>query len=344
MSPTRAECPPLRCIECAAKLSPDGADELRCIGCGRGFPIIAGIADLRPPLDGFDWEADRLLAVELDAQRASLPFGELLERYWAAQPAVDPRLVGRYVRGDLIGGDRASEVALQIEDLTGELDGRIALELGCGTAALGSVLARQTAHMVVTDIELSWLVLARQRVEEVGVADKATLVACTADRLPFEPSTFDLVVAADVIEHVPDAPAMVSAAYRVLRPGGTLWLSTPNRFSLTPEPHVRLWGVGFLPRGAAIRYVRRFRHIDYRDVRTLSLPGLRKALRSVGAGDVDVQAPRIPSPVRAGYRRSSRALIDVYDVARRLPVAARVVRAVSPLFHAVLRKPPENVR
>jgi hypothetical protein len=33
----------------------------------------------------------------------------------------------------------------------------------------------------------------------------------------------------------------------VLRPGGLLFLATPNRYTLGLEPHVRLWGVGYLP-------------------------------------------------------------------------------------------------
>ena len=326
----------LRCIDCGDRLR-EGAEAWTCAGCGRAFPVVAGIPDLRPPLRGFDVEADRQLALELDERRATLDFAGLLHHYWAAQPGVDPRLVERFVRGDLIGGDRAAGVAGQIEDLVGPIAGRAVLELGCGTAALGTELAARTTPVVVTDIGLAWLVLARHRLDQAG-RPGVTVLACTADRLPLDPGSFDLVVAADVIEHVPDAGAMVAAAYRALRPGGSLWLSTPNRFSLTPEPHVRLWGVGFLPRAAAVAYVRRFRSTDYSDVHTLSAVALRRALAATG-GTARVVAPGITAPVRAGYGRSSRALIDVYDRARRVPVVSTAVLAVSPLFHAVLRKP-----
>ena len=338
-----AGAPALRCIDCAGPLAAAAADDaLACGSCGRAFAVVAGIPDLRPPLEGFDVEADRALALELAERRGRLDFAGLLRHYWAAQPDVDPGRVERFVRGDLIGAARAEQVADQIEALAGPVAGRAVLELGSGTAALGSVLATRTAPVVVTDVALAWLVLARHRLAEAGL-DDVTVVACTADHLPFAPASFDLVVAADVIEHVPDADAMAASAYAALAPGGSLWLSTPNRFSLTPEPHVRLWGVGLLPRRAALAYVRRFRGTDYASIHTLSLFRLRDTLTATG-GEVRVVAPAITGPVRSGYGRAGRALIDLYDVSRRLPVAAAAVLAVSPLFHAVLHKPSGVIR
>ncbi|MGH9266666.1 MAG: class I SAM-dependent methyltransferase, partial [Acidimicrobiales bacterium] len=111
----------------------------------------------------------------------------------------------RFVAGDLHGGDRAGEVAAQIAGMVGAevLDGALVLEIGCGTAALGVALAARADHVVVSDVALSWLVLARRRLVEAGISN-ASVVACTGDRLPFATATFDLVAAADVIEHVPD--------------------------------------------------------------------------------------------------------------------------------------------
>jgi len=51
--------------------------------------------------------------------------------------------------------------------------------------------------------------------------------------LPYPDGRFDLVVSMDVIEHVPDPLPWLREALRVLRPGGALFLTTPNYASLT---------------------------------------------------------------------------------------------------------------
>jgi len=68
---------------------------------------------------------------------------------------------------------------------------------------------------------------------------KARLVHADATRLPFQPYSLDLVVSFETIEHVPDAPALVSEVGRVLKPGGRLVLSTPNRAFGPEERHTQ---------------------------------------------------------------------------------------------------------
>ncbi|MDQ3147173.1 MAG: class I SAM-dependent methyltransferase [Actinomycetota bacterium] len=300
---------------------------------------MAGIPDLRPRgLGGFDVDADRRLALELEAKRRSCSFADLLRIYWRAHPGVPPKLADRFVRGDLIGADRAEEVLRSIDELAeGNIaDDAVVIEVGCGTASLGSEVARRVAAVVASDVSLAWLVLARARAEAAGL-DNLELVACTGDQLPFDEGVFDLAVAADVIEHVPDASALVASMHRVLRPGGVAWLSTPNRLSLTPEPHVRLFGVGLLPRRAALAYVRIRRGVDYGSIRTLTLWRLRGLLEGYG-GRSTVVAPEIPAPVRRAYGGFARRLIAAYDRLRRLPITGRIVLVVAPLFHASLKR------
>lgn len=330
-----------------------GADvDLVCIGCGGAlalvkdgqawgcrdgheYPVVAGVIDCRPPLAGFDLEADQDLAEELD-RSSSASFEELLRRYWSRQGVV-PKLVERFVAGDLIGEDRATEVAEQIEGLRGSALTRdeLVLEVGCGTAALGTVLARR-ARVVVSDISLAWLVLARRRLADAGRSD-VTVIAAAGSRLPFAVESFDLVVGADVVEHVPSASDFVHSCYRLLRPAGVLWLSTPNRFSLTPEPHVRIWGLGFLPRRFAPGVVRRLRDVSYDDVRVLSAFELTRVLRSTG-GRVQVVSPAIPRALKQRYGAAARVLIGAYGFGRRLPFIRRLLLVITPLFHATVRR------
>ncbi|MGI8934725.1 class I SAM-dependent methyltransferase [Leptolyngbya sp. BC1307] len=55
-----------------------------------------------------------------------------------------------------------------------------------------------------------------------------TFVCGDATQLPFECDSFDAVTMFDVLEHIPDHKKAISEAFRVLRSGGTLLISTPN--------------------------------------------------------------------------------------------------------------------
>ena len=50
--------------------------------------------------------------------------------------------------------------------------------------------------------------------------------------LPFRDASFDALFAGELVEHLPDPRPGVAEFYRVLRPGGTLILTTPNRLRL----------------------------------------------------------------------------------------------------------------
>ncbi len=50
--------------------------------------------------------------------------------------------------------------------------------------------------------------------------------------LPYQDSTFDIVTATEVIEHLEDFRAILREMYRVLKPGGICVLSTPNILNL----------------------------------------------------------------------------------------------------------------
>ncbi|MEP7132734.1 MAG: methyltransferase domain-containing protein, partial [Acidobacteriota bacterium] len=95
-------------------------------------------------------------------------------------------------------------------------------------------------------------------------------------RLPFQDGAFDVTVSFDLFEHVHDGVDVAAELARVTAPRGVLVATTPNRFSLSAEPHVGLGGVGLLPRRRISRYVRWRRGLDSRHVSPLSLRVGRK--------------------------------------------------------------------
>lgn len=80
-------------------------------------------------------------------------------------------------------------------------------------------------------------------------------------RLPFETSSFDVVLSNHVVEHVGDDAEQrhhIEELSRVLRPGGIGYLAVPNRWMLV-EPHFHLAFLSWLPRPWRSGYLRHWR-------------------------------------------------------------------------------------
>lgn len=300
----------------------------------------AGIADLRDdyPDPQLSRREDLEIARELERLAPERDLKALLDEHWRLV-GKRPELAARFTARELTAAGQTEPVVAAIEAARGRAvgPGEKALEVGCGTAALSAALAARGADVVASDVSLRWLVLARKRLAEGGWHG-VELVACAAESLPFESESFELVAAADVIEHVADPDRFVAESARVLRPGGLLFLATPNRYSLGLEPHVRLWGVGYLPRPVAERYVRAVRKSAYSHVRLLSARALERLLGDHGL-EPEIVTPAVPEATRALYSGPELRLVDAYNRARTLPPVRAALRAVGPFFHVFGRKP-----
>ena len=115
--------------------------------------------------------------------------------------------------------------------LAGELSvpGATVVEAGCGEGYGGQVLADAGAALVAgLDLDLATLRHAAVAYPDVPVA-AANLVA-----LPLADGAVDLVVSSQVVEHLWDQDGFVRECARVLRPGGRLVVTTPNRLTFPP--------------------------------------------------------------------------------------------------------------
>jgi SAM-dependent methyltransferase len=102
--------------------------------------------------------------------------------------------------------------------------GRRVLDLGCRDGALTRAYAEGN-EIVGVDADREALAEA----EKLGIE---TRWADLDEPLPFEPDSFDVVVAGELLEHLRDPKRVVADARRVLRPGGTFVASVPNAFRL----------------------------------------------------------------------------------------------------------------
>jgi len=106
------------------------------------------------------------------------------------------------------------------------------LDVGCGTGHLAAHLINDGYSVVGLEPDPTALAYARRRIPEAVSGD-----AC---RLPFPDASFDVVIATDVLEHIPDDSAAASEIRRVLRPGGWAILTVPAMPLLWGPQDIRL--------------------------------------------------------------------------------------------------------
>ena len=108
------------------------------------------------------------------------------------------------------------------------LRGARVLDVGCGGGLLSEAMAVAGAEVVGIDLSPAVLEVARLHALESGVAVDYREVAVEA-LADAEPGSFDAITCMEMLEHVPDPAAVIDATARLLKPGGTLFLSTLNR-------------------------------------------------------------------------------------------------------------------
>ncbi len=280
-----------------------------------------------------DREADFETAHALAEHENELDFEALLRLYYRLRPEPSEKLHRKHMAHLAGEADQARSALRRLERIRPLRRGDAVLEVGCGFGQHLAVAAERTTRLVGIDVSLPFLVLARKRVHGRGL-----LIAAEAERLPFRDEAFASVIAADVIEHLADAALALHEMGRVLARGAPLFLSTPNRFSLAPEPHVGLWGIGFLPRRWTNRYVRRRLAIRYDDVQPFSIFALRRALQGHFPGEARVLLPGLSARQIRLFSALKRTAALLYLIVRRIPVLRAPLYLFGPFFHVVAVK------
>jgi ubiquinone/menaquinone biosynthesis C-methylase UbiE len=128
-----------------------------------------------------------------------------VDDYNVFTPDATARLIGAFVR------------------LTGLQPGARVADLGCGSGAFTTLLARAGYDCVGLDISTKLLAVGRRKYPGID------FVEGDIERLPFAPASFDGVLLSGVVHHFPDPSRCAAEVFRVLRRDGRFLAFDPNR-------------------------------------------------------------------------------------------------------------------
>ncbi len=133
---------------------------------------------------------------------------------------------------------RSAKILGQLEGAGIRTPGPV-LDAGCGGGGVAVSFAEESKFAVGLDIVDRFTDAGVRLAKEQGVAN-VSFVQGDGISLPFKDAHFDVVLSHSVIEHVESPAAYLSECFRVLRPGGVLFLSTPPYYSSSGSHLARL--------------------------------------------------------------------------------------------------------
>ena len=178
------------------------------------------------------------------------------------------------------------------------LAGQEVLDVGCGGGILAEALARAGARVTGIDLAPAAISTAELHALESGLELHYRLAS--AEALAAEsPGRYDVVTCMEMLEHVPDPGSVVSALACLVRPGGSIFISTINRtlkgflYAIVGAEYL----LGLLPRGTH-EYARFIRPAE-----------LARAARAAGLQLRDITGVTL-DPLSGAFRLSTDARVN----------------------------------
>jgi 2-polyprenyl-3-methyl-5-hydroxy-6-metoxy-1,4-benzoquinol methylase len=149
-------------------------------------------------------DAEALLRRSLAHDRLSSQFDELMNDY-----------------------DVRRRMHVLMHEFLGDIRGKTAIDGGCGVGAFTGALIKGGARVLALDVGPNLAALTRARYG-------CPVAIGTLTQLAIASNSFDIVLSSEAIEHTPNPRGAVLELFRVVKPGGHLVLSTPNRLWQAP--------------------------------------------------------------------------------------------------------------
>ena len=192
-------------------------------------------------------------AMNTDAQTTVDPaevakFEAMAADWWDTTGKFKPLHMMNPVRLDYITNQIAAEFGRDLNDVE-PFKGLRLLDIGCGGGLLSEPMTRLGATVVGADAAAGNIPVAQVHAEQMGL--DIDYRHTTAEAMAEAGEQFDVVLNMEVVEHVADPLAYLTACQQLLKPGGLMVASTINRnpksfmVAIVGAEHVMRW----LPKG-----------------------------------------------------------------------------------------------
>lgn len=328
---------PWVCPQCRGVLART-PERYHCAPCGRDYPIVAEMPDFRvdqPAWIDFAHDRDRACAIDEIVRRDGIEAA--MFDVFKTSRRFNPEKC-RFRTRQVLGG--AEKYRLQLDGWLAAIETEPVIEVGVGPGQLAVALARRGHVPHGIDVSMEWLAVAKHWVRAQGV--EPVLAGAMAEALPLPDASVASFVSLDVIEHVGDQGRYLAEMTRILRPGGHFALVTPNRYSLSPEPHVGVWGVGYLPRRLQGKWVRMWAGVSYDFNRLLGVRELRGLFRENGGLVPNIDFPAIAEGEIALFPPGKARLARLYNRISRT-AAFRLLAPLSGAYYRITGRKPADM-
>lgn len=130
--------------------------------------------------------------------------------------------------GEFAALHKINPLRLQFMQSHQTLTGRSILDIGCGGGILSESMARMGAEVTGIDLAEQVLQVAKLHALDTEIQVNYQLIAAE-EYATQNPNKHDIVTCMEMLEHVPNPQAIISAAAQATKPGGWVFFSTLNR-------------------------------------------------------------------------------------------------------------------
>lgn len=141
----------------------------------------------------------------------------------------------------------------KLESVLGSFKGKKILDVGCGTGGFVISVSKLGGRAYGIDPQRSAIEICKEKAVVNGLAKKIFRLE-KAEKLSFPDNSFDIIYSFTVLEHVADVKKTMSEMIRVVKPGGLIYIHTPNYLSLY-EGHYKVFWLPLFPKMLARIYL-----------------------------------------------------------------------------------------